>query len=48
MKEVLYFDVHNSGFIAVLPYFALTIVVIVTGFVADLFIGTPYCPALSD
>jgi len=38
MKEVLKFDVHNSGFIAVLPYFALTIVVIVTGFVADLFI----------
>jgi hypothetical protein len=42
MKEVLYFDVHNFGFIAV-PYIVLTIVSIVTGFVADLFIGTPCC-----
>lgn len=38
MKEVLDFDVHKAGFIAVLPYLALTVVVIVSGFVADLFI----------
>jgi MFS family permease len=38
MKEVLNFDVHNAGFIAVLPYIALTVTVLVAGFVADLFI----------
>lgn len=38
MKEVLNFDVKNAGFIAVLPYLALTIVVIISGFIADLFI----------
>jgi len=44
MKEVLDFDVHKAGFIAVLPYLALTIVVIVSGFVADLFIGARLTP----
>jgi sugar phosphate permease len=44
MKEVLDFDVHKAGFIAVLPYLALTIVVIVSGFVADLFIGACVTP----
>jgi hypothetical protein len=44
MKEVLDFDVHKAGFIAVLPYLALTVVVIVSGFVADLFIGACLTP----
>jgi hypothetical protein len=46
MKEVLNFDVHNAGFIAVLPYLALTVVVIISGFVADLFIGSLPLPPI--